>query len=50
VEKIHGKLLNENACNNDTDCGKVDGRCVLMRRDEILKAVSMMNEGCAIVK
>ena len=42
------KLLNEeNTWDNATTCEKVEGPCVLIRRDEILKALRMMKKGKA---
>ena len=42
------KLLNEeNTWDNATTCEKVKGPCELIRRDEVLKALRMMEEGKA---
>jgi len=43
-----GKLLKEeNAWDNDTVCEMDDGSCELIRKDEILKALKMMNKSKA---
>ena len=48
--KYMERLLNEeNTWDNATTCENVEGPCELIRRDEILKALRMMNKGKAAV-